>query len=467
VGRPAAFFDLDRTLLLRASGPVLHDTLARAGLVSSRRLPGRDLLYRAYDVLGETLPAMGLARAAALGLAGRPRPAVRAAAEEAAPALEALVAPWAPGVLDDHRRAGRLVVLATTTPLDLVEPLADRLGFDSVVATRYATSGAGDDERYTGGLDGPFVWATGKLAAVGRWAAGRGVELGGCWAYSDSIYDLPLLGAVGHPVATNPDIRLAAVAALLRWPQTHLDAPPGVPEVLGVEPLEVLQAVTRPELFPYARFHLSGLEHVPRRGPALVVANHRSYFDAVALGLTLTRAGRRPRALAKKELFDAPILGTVARACGQIMVDRNQGGGDALADARAALRAGETVVVLPQGTIPRGPAFFEPTLEGRPGAARLAAATGAPVIPVGIWGTEKVWPRSARFPNLTTVVHPPVVTVRVGPPVEGLGRSDPAADTEVIMAAISELLPDEAHRRCEPTAEEIERASPAGPRRNR
>ena len=138
-----------------------------------------------------------------------------------------------------------------------------------------------------------------------------------------------------------------------------------------------------------------------------------------------------------------------------------------MADARAALRAGETVVVLPPGTIPRGPAFFEPTLEGRPGAARLAAATGAPVIPVGIWGTEKVWPRSARFPNLTTVVHPPVVTVRVGPPVEGLGRSDPAADTEVIMAAISELLPDEAHRRCEPTAEEIERASPAGPRRNR
>jgi putative phosphoserine phosphatase/1-acylglycerol-3-phosphate O-acyltransferase len=125
------------------------------------------------------------------------------------------------------------------------------------------------------------------------------------------------------------------------------------------------------------------------------------------------------------------------------------------------------VVVLPQGTIPRGTAFFEPTLRGRPGAARLAADTGAPVIPVGIWGTEDVWPRSARLPDMTNVVHPPVVAVKVGRPVSGLGGGDPVADTEVIMSAISELLPDEAHRRSEPTADDIERASPPGTLRNR
>ena len=61
------------------------------------------------------------------------------------------------------------------------------------------------------------------------------------------------------------------------------------------------------------------------------------------------------------------------------------------------------VAIMPEGTIPRGPAFFDPELKGRWGAARLAQMTGAPVIPVGMWGTEKVWPRSSRLPNVFNV----------------------------------------------------------------
>ena len=68
--------------------------------------------------------------------------------------------------------------------------------------------------------------------------------------------------------------------------------------------------------------------------------------------------------------------------------------------AALALRAGEMVMIAPQGTIPRGPAFFEPELKGRWGGARLAAMTGAPVIPIGLWGTEQVWPRNARLPRI-------------------------------------------------------------------
>ena len=73
--------------------------------------------------------------------------------------------------------------------------------------------------------------------------------------------------------------------------------------------------------------------------------------------------------------------------------------------------------MLPQGTIPRGYDFFDPVLHGKTGTARLAASTGATVVPVGLWGTEKVWPRSARVPDFTLVRHPPTVTVRVGAPV--------------------------------------------------
>ena len=85
--------------------------------------------------------------------------------------------------------------------------------------------------------------------------------------------------------------------------------------------------------------------------------------------------------------------------------------------AAAALRAGEVVIVLPQGTIPRGEAFFDPVLVGQTGTARLAAETGAPVVPIGLWGTERVWPRSSRVPNVTALHPPPGDASHVGPPV--------------------------------------------------
>jgi putative phosphoserine phosphatase/1-acylglycerol-3-phosphate O-acyltransferase len=87
--------------------------------------------------------------------------------------------------------------------------------------------------------------------------------------------------------------------------------------------------------------------------------------------------------------------------------------------------------------------------------------TGAPVVPIGLWGTEKVWPRSSRLPNLLNIVDPPSVSVTVGPAVE-LGGVDPDADTQRIMAAIVTLLPAEARRHREPTAEELALATPSG-----
>jgi putative phosphoserine phosphatase/1-acylglycerol-3-phosphate O-acyltransferase len=204
------------------------------------------------------------------------------------------------------------------------------------------------------------------------------------------------------------------------------------------------------------------MEHIPEEGPAIVVGNHRSYFDPIALGVALAKRGRPVRFLGKKEVFDAPIVGQVARAMGGIRVERGTGSDEPLAEAAAALEAGELVALMPQGTIPRGPAFFDPVLKGRWGAARLAALTGAPVIPVGMWGTEKVWPRSERLPNLLALGHPPTVTIRGGPAVKGLTGRSPDADTKRIMKAIAALLPAEARRRRTPTAEELARTYPGG-----
>jgi len=455
--RAAAFFDLDRTLLGGASGPLFNEALIAAGLLPDRHLPGEKLVFKIYEVVGETLVGMALARRAAGFAAGWNRDVVQEAAAKAAESLAEHVLPYAVPLVDEHQRAGRPVVLATTTPYDLVHPLAERLGFDDVVATRY---GVDDENRYSGGIDGEFVWFTGKLAAIRRWASEHDVDLGQSWAYSDSIYDAPMLTAVGHPTAVNPDPRLRVLATLRRWPMRWLDVPPGVPKLAGFEPLDVVRLLSRPELFPYARFDIGGVDRIPQHGPAIIVANHRSYFDTAAVGLTVMKRGRPIRFLGKKEVFDAPVVGPLARAMGGIRVERGSGSVEPLRAAAEALDAGELVALMPQGTIPRGELFFDPKLKGRPGAARLAAMTKAPVIPIGLWGTEKVWPRRARLPNVTNLTSPPTVRTRVGAPV-ALSYDDVPADTERIMEAIVSLLPPEARARRTPTAEEIALAMPS------
>ncbi len=251
------------------------------------------------------------------------------------------------------------------------------------------------------------------------------------------------------------------MATLSRWPLEHWDRPSGVPKLLGLEPYHLLRPFVRPEAFPYARFDVDGVEHVPARGPALLAANHRSYFDVAALAIVAARVGRPVRFLGKREVFDAPVVGQLARALGGISVDRGGRTDAPLREARRALEAGELVVILPQGTIPRGPAFFDPVLHGKTGTARLAALTGAPVVPIGVWGTEHIWPRSARLPDVTTVLHPRPVRVRMGAPVS-LGLSDAQADTAAIMEAISGLLPGEARLAHQPTPEELARTYPPG-----
>jgi len=452
-----AFMDLDRTLLRGASGPAITRALRHEGLVNHRSIPGEGVLFGLFNLVGENRPSMILARQMARAARGWPVAAVRRAGAEAATELEGLVQPWARVVIDEHHAAGRRVVLATTTPEPLVEALAERVGIDDVVATRWQER----DGQYAGAIDGPFVWSTGKLEAVSSWADRNDVSLADSYAYSDSWYDAPLLGAVGHPVAVNPDPRMAAWALVRRWPVRFFDVPPGVPKLAGIEPQRALAFLARPELVPWARVHLTDTDNIPDVGPAILVANHRSYFDPVAVGFAVARSGRPARFLGKREVFDAPVVGDLARAMGGIRVERGTGSDAPLEAAARALGAGELVVVMPQGTIPRGRAFYDPVLRGRWGAARLAAETGAPVIPIGLWGTEKVWPRSAKVPNLLAITDPPEVTVVVGGAVPGL-TGDPGPDTERIMEAITSLLPPEARTWREPTPEEIALATPAG-----
>ena len=119
----AAIFDLDRTLLQGGTGPLLSRAMYDLGVVT-RRLPGERLLYKLFDVVGETLPTIFLARQATLVAKGREMASFDAAAQAAAEAIEALIHPFALTLIEQHKAAGRPVVLATTTPYHLIKPLA-------------------------------------------------------------------------------------------------------------------------------------------------------------------------------------------------------------------------------------------------------------------------------------------------------------------------------------------------------
>ena len=448
-------FDLDRTLLDGASWPVYHRALRRQGVVGDSTPAALGVLFGLFRGLGETYLSMQATRLAVSRTRGWRTDAVDAAALDALPELLAEVHPYALVLFEEHRSRGDLLVLATTTPHRLAAPLADALGFDACIATRYGEL----DGAFDGTIDGPFVWNRGKLDAVRAWAAIAGVSLRTSSAYSDSFFDAPLLDAVATPTAVNPDPRLAVLAALRGWPVRWLDKPPGVVKVFGRELQELARPFLNPALVPNARFEFEGLDRLPEGG-FILCANHRSYFDPTAIGLLLARAGRTCRFLGKKEVFDAPVVGLVARALGGIRVDRGSGSDEPLAAAAQALAAGDVVAIMPQGTIPRGTAFFEPVLHGRIGAARLAALTGVPVVPVGLWGTERVWPRSSRLPQLD-VLDRPLVRVVVGEAMQLAGRSA-RRDTERILAAITALLPPEAHERRDPTDEELRATFPPG-----
>ncbi len=127
----------------------------------------------------------------------------------------------------------------------------------------------------------------------------------------------------------------------------------------------------------------------------IVMGNHLSYLDPFAHAYFVIRAGRRPRFLAKAELFENPFLRMVLRGAGQIPVRRGTGDRTPLDEATDALELGEVVVVYPEGTSVTDDPSFAPQ-RGKTGAVRLALATGAPILPVATWGGQYVWRRSGR-----------------------------------------------------------------------
>jgi len=178
------------------------------------------------------------------------------------------------------------------------------------------------------------------------------------------------------------------------------------------------------------RWTVEGAHRIPVRGPVILASNHVSYLDPLVLGYLADRRHRRVRFLAKHELFDKRVMGAVLRQAHQIPVARDSADAAGSLDAAvAALAAGECVGVFPEGTISLD---LEPMV-GKTGTARLAAASGVPVTPVGLWGAQRILFKG-RKPRWRWGV---AESVYVGDPVPVVPDDDVRTSTDRIMGAIT------------------------------
>ena len=214
-GRAGAFFDLDKTLMAGSSGMHFARAASRHGIISRGQVLrwGRDhLRYRLKGATDEeTQQVLKVARELITGVSAVEID--RMGTEVMASILPRIY----PQMLDElyaHQDAGRATFIVSAAGNNLVTALAEVLGADDGIGTRYEVD---ENGRFTGRLDGPFVYGKGKVDAMRVFAEQHGIDLESSYAYSDSASDLPMLRAVGHPVAVNPDAGLTAVAAEEGW----------------------------------------------------------------------------------------------------------------------------------------------------------------------------------------------------------------------------------------------------------
>jgi HAD superfamily hydrolase (TIGR01490 family) len=210
----AAFFDLDRTLMAGSSGFHWVRAAYRAGLVSRRQLTSDAWTNVKFRLRGSTDEETEQVRdRLAVFLEGRRVKDLERLGHQVLAGVLPRLYERMLEVAYDHQDEGRRVYICTAASQDMADMLAHVLGFDGAAGSRLEKR----DGFYTGRFDGPFCYREGKPKRMAEIAQRDGIDLGTSWAYSDSESDLPMLRAVGHPVAVNPDAELARVAAEERW----------------------------------------------------------------------------------------------------------------------------------------------------------------------------------------------------------------------------------------------------------
>ncbi len=430
--RVAAFFDVDGTLIAGFSAVAfLRDRLVNGRMTAVELV--RALVSTARFQMG-ALGFSGLIAATAAWLRNVPETELEELAERIFDRdLAAAIYPESFAIVGAHRRRGHTLALVSSATRYQVEPLARALDVPHVLCTRLEVA----DGRLTGRHVSPTCWGEGKATAAAELARTHDVELGASWFYTDSSDDLPLLEVVGHPRPTNPDRRLATIAARRAWPVRRFSnrGTPGLTEVVrsalavgSIVPSFLLGAV--PGVLDWSRretvnlgittwgelgtalagirLAVDGEEHVWSHRPAVFVFNHQSAVDT----LLLCRILRRDFVgIAKQEARRTPLFGPAMAFSGTVFIDRanHQSALRALRPAVDALKSGTSIVIAPEGTrspTPRLGPF-------KKGAFHLAMAARVPIVPIVFKNALDALPKHGlviRPATVEAVVLPPIPT---------------------------------------------------------
>ncbi|MFQ5668069.1 MAG: HAD-IB family hydrolase [Candidatus Binatia bacterium] len=427
-----AFFDVDRTLI--ASFSALE--FLRDGVWSGLVRPGEfaDAVVTATRFQLGQIGFSGFVAGTAGILRGRSEQEFAAAGERIfTERLATAIYPESRALVDAHRRKGHTLALVSAATRYQIDPLARDLGIPHVLATRLQVR----QGRFTGKLLRPTCYGMGKARAARALAAAHALDLSRSYFYTDSDEDLPLLDIVGYPRPTNPNRRLARIAAAHGWPTRRFTSrgTPGTTEILRTTlalgsllpsfllalPAAALTGSWRRAVgiatttwgelgtaLAGVDLQVRGEQHLWSHRPAVFIFNHQSGIDVLLLCKLLRRD---TVGIAKQEMRRNPILGPAFALAGTVFIDRfdHDKAVQALEPALEALRQGRSVAIAPEGTrspTPRVRRF-------KKGAFHLAMAAKVPIVPIVFRNALDALPKHAfviRPATVEVVVHAPIST---------------------------------------------------------
>lgn len=427
-----AFFDVDRTLIAAFSAVEFLRDGWRTGLIS----PGdfaEAVVTAARFQLGQ-VGFSGFVGGTAGVLRGRPEAELEAAGERIFhDRLATEIYPESRALVQAHRRKGHTLAVVSAATRYQIEPLARELEIPHVLCTRLQVRRG----RFTGKLIRPTCYGEGKARAARRLAAAHAVDLAQSYFYTDSDEDLPLLEIIGNPRPTNPNRRLAEIAAKRGWLTRRFTSrgTPGAAEILrtslAVGSLVPSLLLGVPAgLFSGSRqravnvtmgtwgelgtalagvdVQVTGEQHLWAHRPAVFIFNHQSGIDMLLICKLLRRD---VIGIAKQEMRSNPVFGPAFALAGTVFIDRfnRDKAIEALQPAVDALREGVSIAIAPEGT--RSPT---PRLgRFKKGAFHLAMAARVPIVPIVFRNALDALPKHAlvvRPATVEVVVHPPIST---------------------------------------------------------
>jgi putative phosphoserine phosphatase/1-acylglycerol-3-phosphate O-acyltransferase len=429
--RVGAFFDLDGTLVAGFTGVILTRERIR-----NRDMGVGELISMVAASLNHQFGRMefeGLINKATEVLRGRSLSDLQQIGERLfAEKIEKRIYPEMRELVQAHLDRGHTVVLSSSALTIQVEPVARFLGIPNTLSNRFEID---VDGVLTGKVLKPILWGPGKANAAQKFAAEHDIDMADSYFYADGDEDVALMDLVGNPRPTNPGDKMAEIARKRGWPilefssrgrgglvgqvRTLIGVGSVVPAAYGAVGWGLLTRSRRRGVnffttaFPQLLLGLNGVRlnvlgeaNLKKKRPAVFIFNHRNNFDPV---LVASMVKDNWTGVGKKELQNAPVVGTLGKLVDTVFIDRDdpKKAVESLKQAEELTKKGLSVVIAPEGT------RLDTKSVGpfKKGPFRLAMAAGVPIVPIVIRNAEVI---SARD---SSTLHPGTVDVVVYPPL--------------------------------------------------